>query len=234
MFWIDIAIFVVLVGYFIVGLVRGFFRSSMRFGNTALALCAGVLLAPTLALLFTNVFHLDTPLSQVISNSISSYCVSDTGTQLDNTYLHKFAELTLGHEYWLDYAGGVESAEFIAKLSYAITDCLMVLFSFFIVFGLMRIIVSFICGFIRSINRKRSYGWIARVSGAFVSLIEGACMVFVTFCVIGSIMPVAPTLHHTIQDILASNPVTNWLFTLTQDFLDAALLPWLMRFYIQI
>ena len=234
MFWIDIAIFVVLITYFIVGLVRGFLCSSVRFGNTALALCASILLAPTLALLFTNVLHLDTTLSQVVSNSISSYCISDTGTQLDNTYLHKFAELTLGHDYWVNYAGGVESAEFIAKLSYAITDCLIVLFSSFIIFGLMRIIVSFICGFIRSINRKRTYGWIARAMGAIISLIEGICIVLVAFCVIGIIMPVAPALHHTIQDLLANNPITNWLFNLTQDFIDAGLLPWLMRFYIQI
>lgn len=232
MFWVDLLLFVILGLYALVGLVRGFLRSAVRFGNTAISVITGLLLAPTFALLFINVFGLDTTLAQVITNSVSGYCVSSSGTQLDNEFLHKFAEITLGHEYWSDYAGGVESAEFVAKFSYMIADALLILISFFAVSGLMRIIMLFVCGFIRAINQKRTYGWIARGFGCLVSLFEGIFMIAVVFCMFGLILPIAPAIHPTVTEILSANPVTNWLFGITNDFLDALLLPWLMRFCI--
>lgn len=230
MFWVDLLLFVILGTYFMVGLVRGFLRSAVRFGNTAISIVVGLLLAPTFALLFINIFHLDSVLAQVFTGSVSGYCISSTGTQIDNPYLHKFAEITLGQEYWTNYAGGVESAEFIAKFSYAIADALLVLISFFVVSGLMRIIMLFVCGFIRAINKKRAYGWIARIFGSLVSLCEGFFMILIVFCMVGVILPIAPSMHSAFDSILASNPVSNWLFGITRDFLDACLLPWWLRF----
>lgn len=232
MFWVDLLLFIILGLYAFIGLVRGFLRSAIRFTNSAISVVVGLLLAPTFALLFTSVLGLDTVLSQVISNSVSGYCVSSSGTQLDNAFLHNFAEITLGHEYWLNYAGGVESAEFIAKFSYMISDALLVLISFFVVSGLVRIITLLVCGCVRAINRKRAYGWIARSFGAVVSLFEGIFVLWVVFCMLGFILPIAPATHNAVTEILSANPVTNWLFGITNDFLNALLLPWLMRFFV--
>lgn len=229
--WIDIVIFVILAAYVITGLVRGFLRSSVRFGNTVIAICVGILLAPTLALLFTNVIHLDSSISQLISSSITGYCVSDTGTQINDEFLHQFAQFSLGNEYWLNYPNGVESPEFIAKLAYAITDNLIVLISFFIVFGMMRIIISCVCGFIRAINRKRAYGWVARTMGGLVSIFEGICVIWVAFCVVSALLPALPAQHDLIRHLLLSNPVSNWIFGISNDFYNGILLPWLLRFY---
>lgn len=232
MFWVDLILFIILGLYIFVGLVRGFLRSTVRFSNTAISIVTGLLLAPTFALLFTNVFHLDSVFVQMITNSVSSYCVSSTGTQIDNVYLHQFAELTLGHEYWANYVGGVSSAEFIAKFSYEIADLMLVVISFFIVSGIMRIIMLLVCGFIRAINKRRAFGWIARSFGAVVSLLEGIFMLWIAFCVVGAILPIVPTLHPAFDSVMASNPISNWLFGVTSDFLEAGLLPWWLRFYV--
>ena len=229
--WLDIAIILVLAIYAVIGLVRGFLKTTVRFGTNILAVCACFLLAPTVALLFTNVIHLDGTVSQLISNSISGFCISESGTQLDNPYLHQFAQMMLGHEYWLDYAGGVESAEFIAKLSYSITDCLFVLISFFLVFGLTRIIISFICHFIRALNRRRVYGWISRTVGAIISLFEGIFAVLLVFVILRMAMPITPAIHEFVDSAFATSPFSSWLFSVANDFLNAGLLPWLMRFY---
>lgn len=229
--WLDIAIIVILAIYAIVGLVRGFLKTAVRFGTTLLAVCAGLLLAPTVALLFTNVIHLDNTVSQLITNSISGFCISESGTQIDNIYLHQFAQMMLGHDYWLDYAGGVESAEFIAKFSYAITDCLFVLISFFIVFSLTRIIISFVCHFIKALNRRRVYGWVSRTVGAIISLFEGIFVILIGFVLVRMAMPIVPSLHGFVDSVFATSPFSSWLFAVANDFLNAGLLPWLMRFY---
>ncbi len=232
MFWLDITSFVIIAIYLVVGLSRGFLRSSIRFGNTALALCIAFLLAPTLSLLFTQTLHLDSSLSQLFTNTISGSCYSSSGTRLDNDILHRFSELTLGPEYWLNYTGGVESAEFIAKLSYALADSILVLICFFCIFGLTRILITLICGFIRAINKKRAFGWIARSTGALVSVLESVCVICIIFCTISTILPAVPSFSDGFVATLPSNPVCNWLFGIIQDFNDAVLLPWLLRFYI--
>lgn len=229
--WLDIAILLILAIYIIIGLVRGFLKTSVHFGTTILAVSAGILLAPTVALLFTNVFQLDDQVSQLVTNSISSYCISDSGTQINDAYLHEFAQLLLGHDYWVNYAGGVESAEFIAKLSYALTDCIFVLISFFVVYGLVKIILNFTCHFIRAINRKRYFGWVARSCGAIVALFEGIFVILLGVVLIQMLMPAIPSVHSFVDSALATSPFSSWLFSVAGDFLDAALLPWMLRFY---
>lgn len=223
---LDILIFIIILSYALAGLVRGFLKTSVQLGITIISLGIAILLAPTLCLLFTDVLHIDTQLASTFANTLNPYCISSTGGALDNAVLHQFAQLTLGHDYWLNYVGGVENAEFIALLSYAVAKNILVLISFLIIFAFLRIILGLICSFIRAINRKRVYGWIARSFGAILGLIEAIITILLILSIIYIFSPTAPSFGTEFVKILSNNPITEWIYNLVADLLNGIILPW--------
>lgn len=229
MAWIDLLLILVIICYALSGLVRGFLKTSTRFGGSLFSLCIAILLAPTLASLFIDVLHLNSDLGIAINAVITPYCVSSSGGALDHSALHQFAQMMYGHDYWINYVGGVESPEFIAKISFALADSVLILLSFFIIFAILRIVWGLVCGLIRALNRKRVFGWVARSTGALVGVLEGILIVVLILSLIHTITPVVPAFGNIIQNLLTQNPVTNWMYGLLNDFLTGVLLPWMIK-----
>lgn len=226
---IDIIIFVIIISCILTGLVRGFLRTSVQFGISLIAVCVAILLAPTLALLFTDVIHLDAELAHVFANTLTPFCVSSTGGAIDNVALHQFAQVYFGQEYWVGYVDGVESVEFIGKLSFGVAKSVIILLSFFILFSLIKIILGLIAGLIRALNRKRVYGWVARSTGAMVGLIDGILTIFLLFATLYIVVPAVPSLDLIIQNQLPQNPVSAFLYNLIEDFMAGVIQPWSLK-----
>ncbi len=225
---LDILVVLIILGSVFFGLVRGFLKTTVRFSVSILSLGLALLLTTTVASLFIDVLGLDSYVANVLSSSLSQFFVSSTGGPLDNTVLHEFAQLTLGQEYWLNYAGGVENVEFIALLSYSAATSLITLVSFLVTYTFLRIILGLIAALIRPLNRKRAFGWIARGFGGLVGLFESLVSILILLCIFHAFIPLAPGVGEGFLNLLNSNPITSWFYSLTHDLMQAIISPWLL------
>ena len=227
--WIDIVLIAIIVIYAIIGLSKGFLKSLLRFLNTLVVLVLSIFLGKYLAMGLESLFGLGSVLGANLEGALAPMCVSSGGGALDNVMLNNFAEILLGPEYWLMYgAQGVMSEEFIADFAGAVGHILAVAISIVIVYVILKLIFKLLSRFLKFLTEDRVIGWVERVFGSVIGIVEGALVIWLGFCVMYLVLPAIPMLAEQSTILFQLNGITAELFLIVSDFMEGIVIPFVI------
>ena len=223
MAWVDIVVIALLLIMGIVGCFRGFLKTLIGFFGTLATLVIAILLAKYVSGLLESWFGLNSALTGWVKPTVADECSDGviSGVMLI------FAQILMGKsEFNINNPDTVKSEEFINAFSSSIGNIIGTVITVIILFVLIKILLLILNKVFDKISKSNFFGGLDKLLGFVLGVVKGAFSVFLVFGIVYLLSPVITPLGDLVNNLAASNPVSNQLYIWACDLLDKVIIPW--------
>lgn len=219
--WIDIALFVILAIFAIVGFARGFLKSLIALFGTLLTLVVAILLAKPVAGLVDSWFGLSTVFQHMIEGSLH-----ETFQGGIPFLLNGIITTLMGADYMAGVTDEtIRSMEFASDVALKIGNLITIAICVVALFILIRIVLWLLGKLFDKITQNHAINGLDRILGVVLGIVKGALVVFVIFGIAFLLSSLIPSLGGTIEYWVEQNTVTQWCYNWSRDIIENTILP---------